>query len=110
MSAPRPHSPADLALAPVLIGIEQNLVRLRASSDIEFTLALDLNDDDGWYYSPDERAGRVARFAVRGVDLHGWQVKPTPDRCGLAVSHGEYSVSIMCGSQVCDYIEHRVRV
>ncbi len=110
MSAPRPHSPADLALAPVLIGIEQNLARLRSSGDIEYALALDLNDDDGWYHSAGERASRIARFAVRGVDLHGWQVQPTPDRYGLAVSHGGYSVSIMFGRQVCDSVEHKATV
>jgi len=107
MTAPRPHSPADLALAPVLIGIEQNLARLRASDDIEYALALDLNDDDNWYHSADERARRVLRCAVRDVDLHGWEVTPTPDYCGLAVTHGEYAVSLMVGSRLTGYIEHR---
>ena len=106
MSAPRPRSPTDLALAPVLIGIEQNLARLRASDDVEYALALDLNDDDGWYHSADERARRVMRAAVRDVDLHGWQVMPTQDRCGLAVTHGGYSVCVMLGSRLADYVEH----
>lgn len=110
MSAPRPHNPADLVLAPILIEIEQNLARLRASSDLEFALALDLNDDDHWYHSAEERARRVARVATRNVDLHGWQAEPTADRYGLAVSHGEYSVSIMFGSAICDYIEHDATV
>ncbi len=105
MSGPRPHSPADLALAPVLIGIERNLDRLRASADLEYALALDLNDDDAWYHGPDDRARRVARSATRGVDLHGWDVRPTPDRCGLRVSHGPYSVSVMLGRRITDYIE-----
>jgi len=107
MSAPLPHSPADLALAPVLIGIEQNLARLRASDDIGYALALDLNDDDSFYHSADERARRVLRCAVRDVELHGWEIAPTPDYCGLAVARGEYVVSVMLGSRLTGYIEHR---
>ncbi|HVB45732.1 MAG TPA: hypothetical protein VNF47_23915 [Streptosporangiaceae bacterium] len=106
MSAPRPHSTADLALAPVLIGIERNLARLRASGDLQYSLALDLNDDDGWYHGPEERALRVCRSALRDVDSHGWQVSPTADRCGLLVSHGEYRVSLMLGRELTEYIEH----
>jgi hypothetical protein len=110
MSAPRPHSAADLVLAPVLIGIERNLAKLRASRDIEFALALDRNDDDSWYHTADERARRIARAATRDVELHGWLVRPTADRCGLLVSHGEYSVSVMFGSRICGYIEHTATV
>jgi hypothetical protein len=50
MSTPRPRSPADLALAPVLIEIEGNLARLRSSDDLGLTLALDLNDDERLYH------------------------------------------------------------
>jgi hypothetical protein len=106
MSQPHPHSPADLALAPVLIGIERNLAVLRDSDNLEFALALDLNDDDIMYHGPAERAGRVQRSATRNVDLHGWTVTPTPDFQGLAVSHGEYTVSIMLGKQLASYVEH----
>jgi hypothetical protein len=110
MSAPRPHNPSDLALAPVLIEIERNLAALRASGDINFTLALDLNDDDTWYQTADERAMRVQRSAVRGIDLHSWTVTPTSDRCGLRVSHGQYAVCLMLGRALRDYVEHRVTV
>jgi hypothetical protein len=110
MSSPRPHSPADLALAPVLIEIERNLSVLRASRDLNYVLALDLNDDDLLYQTADERAARVQRSAIRNVDLHGWEVRPTPDRYGLLVSHGPYSVSIMLGRALTDYINHRITV
>lgn len=106
MSAPHPHSATDLALAPVLIGIERNLARLRDGDDREFAFALELNDDDSWYHSPAERADRVRQAAVRGVDLHGWSVGPTPDWHGLAVTHGEYTVSLMLGKQLTRYVEH----
>jgi hypothetical protein len=103
---PRPHSAADLALAPVLIGIERNLARLRNSDDLEFELALELNDDDSFYSNSAERARRVVQGAIRNVDLHGWTVSPTPDEQGLTVSRGEYTVSLMLGLQLANYVEH----
>jgi hypothetical protein len=100
MSQPHPHSAADLALAPVLISIERNLNQLRSTTDLEFALVLDLNDDDSWYSSAEERAQRVVKSATRDVDRHGWTVTPTPDYGGLAVSHGEYTVSVMLGARL----------
>ncbi len=108
MSAPHPHSAADLALAPVVIGIERNLARLRDSKDLEYALALDLNDDSSWYPAAGQRAHRVQMSATRGVELHGWTVTPTPDGQGLAVSHGEYTVSIMLGKALANYIENGI--
>jgi hypothetical protein len=106
MSSPHPHSPADLALAPVLINIERNLEQVRDSDDLDYALALALNDDSHWYHSAAERADRVRQYAIRSVDLHGWQVTPTQDLTGLAVEHSGYRVSLMLGRQLADYIEH----
>jgi len=105
MSTPHPHSTTDLALAPILIGIERNLARLRNYQDLDFALALDLNDDSRWYHTAAERAARVQRSATRDVDLHGWTVIPTADGHGLAVSHGEYTVSLMLGQRLAEYVE-----
>jgi hypothetical protein len=99
-----PNTLADLALAPVLIRIERNLARLREASDLQFALALELNDDAAFYHSPQERAGRLLRCAMRGVELHGWRVLPTADLHGLAVSHGEFSISLMFGKRLVDYV------
>jgi hypothetical protein len=106
MSHPRPHSVADLSLSPVLVNIERNLAWLRDNDDLPYTLAVELNDDDSMYPTPSDRAGRVQTAAVRDVDLHGWTVVPTADLQGLAVSHGEYTVSIMLGRRLADYVEH----
>jgi hypothetical protein len=105
MSTSLPHSPTAHALATVLIEIERNLERLRASDDLEALLELDLNDEDWLYHGPAERAGRLAAFATREVELHGCTVQPTPDRYGLAVQHGEYTVSVMFGKRLVDYVE-----
>jgi hypothetical protein len=104
MSTPRPHSIADLALAPVLIKIERNLDELRDSRDLLYTLALELNDDAAWYRSPARRADRIRRAATRGVDLHGWDARPAPDLQGLVVQHGDYRVTVMFGKRLTDYI------
>jgi hypothetical protein len=106
MSSPHPHSPADLALAPVLISIERNLALVRDCDDLEYSLALALNDDSHWYHNAAERAARVRQFAIRDVDLHGWQVTPTQDLTGLAVEHSGYRVSLMLGRQLASYVEH----
>ena len=105
MPAPRPHSPADLALAPVLIGVERNLDRLRGCDDLEFGFALELNDGNSSYACSQERAGRVRDFAVRDVDLHGWKVQPSTDMTGLTVRHGEYTVSLMIGRRLINYVD-----
>lgn len=100
-----PHSAADLALAPVLINIERNLARLRASENPEFQLSLELNDDGWWYHTVAERAARLRELAIRDVDTHGWQITPTDDGCGLTVSHGGYQVSLMFGKRLAGYVE-----
>lgn len=102
----RPRSAADLALAPVIIGLERNLARLRNSHDLEFELAVQLDDDASFYPEEADRVRRILKAATRNVDLHGWTVSPTPDMQGLAVSHGQYAVSVMFGKQVANYIEH----
>jgi len=106
MSAPLPHSVTDLALSPVLVSIERNLAWLRDNEDLEFTLAVELNDDDIMYPTASDRARRVRAAAVRDVDLHGWAVTPTADMHGMAVTHGEYTVSIMLGRRLTEYVEH----
>ncbi|MBO0825995.1 MAG: hypothetical protein J2P27_19395 [Actinobacteria bacterium] len=99
-----PHSVSDLELAPVLISIERNLAVLRDSRDLEFALALELNDDDSIYHSATERARRVQRYATRGVSLHGWNVYPSSDRHGLTVWHGDFTVTVAFGEQLTDYV------
>jgi hypothetical protein len=108
MSTPHPHSVADLALAPVLINIERNLATLRESEDLEYDLALKLNDDGSWYHTAAERAARLQRSVTQDVDLHGWLVSPTADLHGLAVEHGGYKVSLMFGKRLADYAEQGV--
>lgn len=105
MSGPHLRSAADLALAPILIAIEQNLTRLREAGDPGYALAAELGDARVSYRRPAERAARIRNAATRGVDLHGWKVQPTPDLQGLAVERGDYRVSVMLGKRLADYAE-----
>ncbi|HUN34334.1 MAG TPA: hypothetical protein VMU95_20210 [Trebonia sp.] len=99
-----PHSPADRALAQVLIAIEQRLAQLRASDDLELMLSLDLNDEELFYHGPAERAARLARFATWEIDLEGGTVQPTQDLYGLAVQHDGQTVSVMFGKRLTGYV------
>lgn len=101
-----PHSPADLAIAPVLINVERNLDLLRRADDLVLELALELNDTESLYETPRSRAERIVRAATRNVNLHGLAVSPTADLQGLSVTHGEYRVSLMLGGRVAEYVEH----
>jgi hypothetical protein len=105
MSTSLPHAAAGHALAIALIEIERNLERLRVSDDLEVLLELDLNDEDLLYHGPAGRAGRLQEFATREIDLHGCTVRSTPDLYGLAVQHGEYTVSVMFGKRLTGYVE-----
>ena len=69
-------------------------------------LALELNDDASFYPDEADRLRRIVKGATRNLNLHGWTIRPTPDMQGLTVSHGEYTVSIMFGKQLANYIEH----
>jgi hypothetical protein len=97
-------------LAPVLISIERNLARLRDSEDLEFALALELDDDSSWYPTAADRARRVRSGATRAVDLHGWLVSPAPGLQGLAVEHGGYRVTLMLGKPLADYVQYGTAV
>ena len=106
MSTIYPHTIRDLALAPALIHIEDNLQLLRGSDDLLFALALELDDMEDQYRSPVDRAKRVQKAATRNVNLHGLTVRPTDDLHGLEVAHDEYRVSVMLGKQLVEYVEH----
>ena len=104
MSTLYPHSGSDLALAPVLIQLERNLEMLRSADRVVFELALELNDTESFYRTPESRAARVVRAVTRNVNLHGLEVAPSADLAGLTVSHKEYRVSLMLGSRLGAYV------
>ena len=41
--------------------------------------------------------------------MRGWVVGATADLQGLAVTHGEYQVSVMLGKRLAGYVEHGAR-
>lgn len=104
MSTLYPHSGSDLALAPVLIQLERNLEMLRSAEDVVLELALELNDTESLFQTPESRAARIVRAATRNVNLHGLEVAPSDDLAGVTVTHKEYRVSLMLGSRLGEYV------
>jgi hypothetical protein len=101
-----PKTPKDLALAPVAVGIDANLQRLRTRSQdgIEFELQLEL-DRPPFDDTRAERADRVLRLALRGVDLHGWEAELTPDGSAVRITGGSVSLDIAVGAGATRFID-----
>lgn len=104
-----PKVPKDLALAPVAVAIDLNLLHLRDKSpaEIEFALALALNrtTTDG---NRVDREAWVLDEAVRGVDLHTWQTEITADAARLRLSGGSVSIDLGLSANLMRYIEDGV--
>jgi hypothetical protein len=99
---------ADRALGSVLIGIERNLASLCDTKDLHSELAVELSDLG--HQSARERADRLLRCATRGVDLQGWQVSLTDDLHGLDLTRGGFTVTLMFGDRLVDYVAAAARV
>jgi hypothetical protein len=102
----RPKSSKDLALAPVAVGIDGNLQRLRTRSQdgIEFELQLEL-DRPAFTGSREERGDRVLRLALRDVDLHGWLAEMTPDGSAVRITGGSVSLDVAVGAGATRFID-----
>jgi hypothetical protein len=100
-----PRRPADLALAPVAAGIDQNLQRFRDKSpdDIDYELALEL-DSMPFPDTRDQRAEHVLRAALRNIDAHGWHGSITDDSARLRLVGGSVTLDVGLGESVMRYI------
>lgn len=102
-----PKTPKDLTLAPVAVGIDENLQYLRdipadeLDARLELALNRPLRDVDAV-----ERARGVVEVALRGVDLHGWEVELTEDHARLRLSGGSVSLDLGLGAVVAEFIEN----
>jgi hypothetical protein len=102
-----PKTPKDLALAPVAVGIDLNLQRLRAKETqegIEFELQLEL-DRPAFADTREERADRVLRVALRDVDMHGWAAAMTPDGSAVRITGGSVSLDVSVGAAAQRFID-----
>ena len=105
----RPRVPADLALAPVAAEIDLNLQPLRDKPPAELLnrLGLALNLDAPGA-TRDERAGEVLEYAVRNVDLHGWEASVGDDATRLNLEGGSVTLEVGLSSTIQRYIEDGV--
>jgi hypothetical protein len=105
MATVKPHSPLDLALAPVAVAIDVNLQRLRGKSgrDIgtELVLELDRQHDES---NAADREATVLRQALRDVDMHGWHAELTDDRASVRLTGGSVSLDVGLGADVMRYL------
>jgi hypothetical protein len=100
-----PKEPKDLALAPVAVGIDRNLQRLRdrTPAQIDYQLTLELNQPaDG--DNLDERAARVLRLALRDVDMHHWTAAISDDGARLTLSGGSVSLDLGLSASLHEYL------
>lgn len=102
----RPKTPIDLSLAPVAAQVDINLSRLRdcKPEEIDFQVALELDrpERDG---TVKERADRVLAFAVRNVELHGWEPSISEDHSRLHLSGGSVSLDLGLSAAITRYVE-----
>jgi hypothetical protein len=102
----RPKTPTDLTLAPVAVEVDLNLQRLRdlaSPSEIFQELALELNLGHPGA-TPEERAAQILRFAVRNVELHGWQAETSADATRIHLHGGSVTLEIGLSAGLQGYI------
>lgn len=102
----RPKTPADLALAPVAVGVDLNLQHLRdrTPAEIETELAFALNVDT----TRGDRAERerwLVEAATRFVNLHQWTASITEDACRLRLHGGSVSLDLGLSASLMRYLE-----
>jgi hypothetical protein len=107
----RPRVPTDLSLAPVAAEIDLNLQRLRNERPAEIFSRLGLTLNLGAPGATrEERADEVLAFAVRQVDLHGWEVSVSDDATRLHLEGGSVTLEVGLSSTLQDYIESGIAV
>jgi hypothetical protein len=100
-----PKKPADLALAPVAVEIDQNLQPLRdaAPALLLEELVLSLNTEPG--ETPAARAKQVLELATRRVDMHGWAASISADSTRIELRGGSVGLDVGLSAALRDYIE-----
>jgi hypothetical protein len=104
----RPKTPIDLALAPVAAEIDLNLQGLRdeAVESIGDAVAFTLNTTPA--ETRDGRAAQILELAVRGVDLHGWDVGISEDATRLQLRGGSVMLDVGLSARIRTFVEQAV--
>lgn len=103
----RPKVPKDLSLAPVAAEIDRNLQRLRdiagaGEIDREIVLETNLMGREG---TRAEREQRLLEYALRNVEMHGWDAAITEDAARLRLSGGSVSLDLGLSASLLRYLE-----
>ena len=103
-----PKTPTDLTLAPVAVGIDLNLQRLRDAEPklLLEEIVLTLNTEPG--DTRDARAKQIYEIATRGIDLHGWNASISDDSTRLQLRGGSVTLDLGLSERIRVYIEFGV--
>lgn len=101
-----PKTPNDLLLAPVAVGIDLNLQRLRDRTppEIDDEIALTLNVHTVGSDRP-SREKWLVETATRFVDLHHWRPSIAEDACRLRLDGGSVTLDLGLSANLARYIE-----
>jgi hypothetical protein len=106
---PRPRTPTDLTLAPVVVQIDLNLQRMRdkSAADVEAELELEF-DQPANSADRAERVELVLRQALRDVDLHGWRASISDDGSRVQLEGGSVTLDLGLSVGITRYIDEGV--
>ena len=97
-----PHDIDDLALAPVVLGIDQRLAELGALAPHALLMRVAVESDrPDW--TREQRESGLLTTVGRFIELHGWAL--SWDARGLRVAHGGHSVVLGVPASLTAYIE-----
>jgi hypothetical protein len=85
----RPHDVNDLYLAPVALGLDQNIEELAGLSveEVQYRVIL---GSDRQPRNAAQREEALLETLTRGVELHGWHVSRHPR--GISMAHDSYGL------------------
>ncbi len=103
----RPKVPKDLSLAPVAAEVDHNLQRIRDLPDAdainrEIVLETNMSASNG---SAEERRKQLLGYALRNVEMHGWDAAISEDGARLRLSGGSVSLDLGLSASLLRYLE-----
>ncbi len=103
----RPRVPKDLSLAPVAAEVDHNLQRIRDLTDAEAInreIVLETNMA-AVHGSAEERRKQLLTYALRNVEMHGWDAAISDDDARLRLSGGSVSLDLGLSASLLRYLE-----
>jgi hypothetical protein len=99
---PLPHDLSDLALAPVVLSVDDQLDSFSGldRQEVAMRVVLETNREPR---DREQRAAAALETVLRFIDLHGWEAQWT--RRGLRLAHGPHAVTLGVPRSLQGYVE-----